>query len=193
MFTYEAECPKCKIYFDCHKKLADRNTPSICPKCGFNKCARVFLTAPAVIWFPGSFTHDDRVDKLDRMAKEAQAEGFRSEAEMETAMAQAQDRAKKLGIAPEKILGGTKANFEGELKIDPKDQAKHKKLFQEYVETGTLKKDIKKAAKAQKDLKAFEGSMRKKYQGQRKYKPTKDIATMAKEAKAQQKLFTNQV
>lgn len=174
------------------RKLEDRNKPGVCPSCSFSKCSRAYLSAPRVIWFPGSFTYDDRSAKLDKMAKEAQAEGFRSQDEVDIAVGQAKERAKQLGIPVEKILGGTKAPFEGKLSINPNDAAKHKKLYQEYVEKGILGKDIKGAAKAKAALSEFETQQRKKHKDARKYKPTdraKDIVT----AKSQSKNFSKQV
>ncbi len=127
------------------------------------------------------------------MAKEAQAEGFRSQTEMEEAHAQAEDRAKRLGIPVSRILGGTKANFEGELKISEADKRKQKNLYQNYMEKGLLGKDLKGAAKAKQDLQRFESAMQKKHKGERKYKPTLSKETAKSMARAQQKNFTNQV
>lgn len=190
-FTYEYKCTACYEGFDQVRTMGDRNAPTSCPCCG-KPAERVFETAPHVIWFPGSYTFDDRNDKLDRMAKEAQAEGFQSAGEIEAAEGQAAERAKQLGVPVSKILGGTKANFEGELKVDPKDQAKHKKLYQKYVETGLMGKDIRGAAKAKDELTQFETDQRKKHKNARKYKPTLTREDAAKAAKAQSKHFSNQ-
>jgi hypothetical protein len=123
------------------------------------------------------------------MAKEAQAEGFRSPMEMEEAAAQAEARAKQLGIPANRILGGTKANFEGEYKISEQDKRKQKALYQKYMEKGLLAKDIKGAARAKRELQDFERGMAKKHKGARKYKPTLSKADARSQARAQQKLF----
>ena len=172
--------------------MADRSKPAECPVCKCTACTRVYLSAPRVNWFPGSQTYDDRAAKLDKMAKEAQAEGFRSQGEVDEAVAQAKDRAAKLGIPVEKILGGTKAPFEGEIKVDAADAAKHKNLYQKYMKAGIIDKDIKKASQIKQELTAFEVAQRKKHANARKFK-IKDRKGDAEKAKGQAKNFQNQV
>lgn len=186
--TYEHDCPECGYQFEVSRQMADRNKPADCPVCKFIGCPRVYRTAPRVKWFPGSYTYDDRADKLDRMAKEAQAEGFRSKGEVEAAVGQAHERAAKLGIPVERILGGTKASMEGEVKVDPKDAEKHKQLYQKYMEAGMLKQDVRKAAAIKQELTQFENQQAKKHAGQRKHK-IKDREKDIKVAKSQQKDF----
>lgn len=192
MLNYDYECPQCGYQFELCVKLEDRNKPATCPVCENKECKRAWRTAPGIKWFPGSFTLQDRADKLDKLAKEAQAEGFRSQGEVDEAVAQAHDRAKKLGMPVERILGGTKAPFEGEIKVDPKDAAKHKKLYQNYMEAGILNKDVKKAAQVKAELTAFEKGQREKFKNARKFKP-KDRKGDIAAAKSQAKNFQNQV
>lgn len=191
-FIYEYECSECKFQFEAARKLEDRSKPAACPACLRLKGVRIYLSAPRVNWFPGSSTFDSRAEKLDKMAKEAQAEGFRSKAEIEAAVGQAHERAKQLGIPVERILGGTKAPFEGEIKVAPSDAATHKKLYQNYLDAGLLKQDVRKAASAKKELDSFEATQRKKHAGARKFKVKdrdKDVAA----AKSQSKHFQKQV
>lgn len=192
MFNYDFECGVCGHQFEVRCEMVDRDQLRQCPECDHLYCKRAYLTAPSVQWFPGSYTYNDRGDKLDKMAKEAQVEGFRSQGEIDEAIAQAHARAKKLGMPVEKILGGTKAPFEGEIKVDPKDAATHKKLYQNYMEAGMLNKDIKKAASVKAELTAFEKTQRDKFKNARKFKPKDRKGDIAK-AKAQAKNFQNQV
>src|SRR5271165_5572065 len=93
--------------------MEERNNPAKCPVCG--KMGRKIMTKVHFNEvFIGSYKHAANVDAAVQMSVEAQKEGFVSRMEMETAVGQAHDRAKELGIPVERILGGHKSPFKGE-------------------------------------------------------------------------------
>lgn len=188
MLTYEYCCKKCGLILDESRAMADRGRPAVC-KCGGN-APRVYATAPRVNWFPGSQTFDSRAENLDRMAKEAQAEGFRSKGEIEEAEGQAHERAKQLGIPVTRILGGTPAQFEGKHEINPQDAARHRKLYQRALEA-QLSKDKKQIRDSARALREFETRQRKKQARARRIKLDRDAARKA--ARAQARQFSRQV
>jgi putative FmdB family regulatory protein len=106
MPTYDFECSVCKIEFEYILPIEQRNNLPSCPKCSTAEhVLRIYVKGPQMIAFPGSDALRSRVDAHANLVREVQAEGIRSNTEVEVGMEAAHDRAKKLGIPVEKILG----------------------------------------------------------------------------------------
>lgn len=186
MFTYEFECTACNYLFESHRTMEARNLPASCPRCK-KPAKKVIATVRFNEVFAGSFKHEDNTDKAMREGQIAQAEGFRSKMEYEVACEAAHDRAKKLGLPPERILGGVKSPFQGEVAIDKNDQIAHQHLVEKVVSSAYAKPDD--AKRARKNLKEFEAHTGQKYKAaaaKREFKPHFSPADLKKQVKKAQ-------
>ena len=104
MPKYEYECAKCGLIIDEVRVVSKRNDKGKCSKCE-GTTSRVYVTPPNFQAFEGSDKLRSMVDKHADFVESAQREGIRSYTEIEEGTAQAHERAKKLGIPVEKILG----------------------------------------------------------------------------------------
>jgi len=180
--VYSYECRetenKCKFrksrIFELRRELKDRNLPAPCPYCGSKKTVKVIVEVRFNEVFPGSERAESLNDKAIAESVIAQNEGFRSPMEMETAVGQAHERAKQLGIPVNRILGGHKSPFVGErYKPDQGSQDAYNKAAEGKLKA-SLARDGQAIVRANRELKAVQSEMKKKaqaHQSKMEFKP----------------------
>lgn len=106
-------CPGIQETIDDWREMADRHRPYLCPKCGV-ACLNIPALGYFNMLFPGSTRADHLAQKLTTETMKDQAEGFRSVDEIQTAMGQAEERAKQMGTPGKQLIGPVDSPLIGE-------------------------------------------------------------------------------
>lgn len=180
-FTYDYECPEscskpaCPGNFEQVRTMETRDVPAKCPECN-KECKRVILSVRFQSLFPGSYKLEAQTDAAVKESEHAQAEGFRSKMELETAIGQAHERAKELGVPVERILGGTASPFKGAAYAPSETEAKAQRNLTEAQIKAQIDGDSQRAGKIARQRAELDSQVNQnaaKHNAKREFAPTR--------------------
>jgi len=155
---------KCPESFHEIRSLENRNRPAKCPECGI-RCSKGIDSPSFNTVFAGSVRAEMLTDKAVAESEAAQAEGFTSHDEIQAAEGQAAERAKQLGIEPNRILGGLPSPHkpvEGQkIATSKEDAIVHESLIKRRLEA-VRKKDLSAHQRVVREMKEHEKYVNKK-------------------------------
>jgi len=104
MPLYEYKCTKCGDTQEVFRSVSEMNNGPECA-CGTKTEKQLSRRVATRFIGPGFYCNDDRANKEAHVVSEALAEGPLSDGEMEEGVGQGIERAAKLGVKPERIIG----------------------------------------------------------------------------------------